>query len=347
MFAKEPVKGSAMNSVRKVIVGVISLFAIIIIGVIGYSLIEGWNPFDSLYMTAMTITTVGYSELHPPLSTGGRVFSIFLMFGGVGAALYTLTGVIQYIIEGNIGTTWWRRRMKNKISKLEGHFILCGFGRVGEEIAHIFKEEDMPLVVIDNRPECVTRAEQAGFLVIEGDATSDEVLKEAGVERARGLVAALGTDVDNTYITLSARGLYPELFITARASDAEAEKKLKRAGANRIVSPNSIGARRMAMLALRPAVVDFLDTVTRRRGPELQMENVAVQEDSFLNGQTIDDVWHCSKATVLAMSKKTGRFIANPSGDEKIVAGDSLIIMGTSEQLMSLEAICEGVAFNE
>ena len=336
-----------MNSVRNVILGISSLITIVIIGVIGYTILEGWSLFDSLYMTAMTITTVGYSELHPPLSTGGRIFSIFLMFGGVGAALYTLTGVIQYIIEGNIGTTWWRRRMKNKISKLEGYFILCGFGKVGEEIAGIFREEDIPFIVIDNRADCATRAEDAGYLFIEGDATSDDVLKEAGIENARGLVAALGTDVDNTYITLSARGLYPGLFITARASDAEAETKLKRAGANRIVSPNSIGARRMAMLALRPAVVDFLDTITRRRGPELQMENVAIAENSLLNGQTVDDIRQCSQATVLALSKKTGRFLANPSGDEKIVAGDSVIIMGTSEQLTSMEAICEGVLTNE
>ncbi|MFC1900311.1 potassium channel family protein [Chloroflexota bacterium] len=335
-----------MDSVRKVILGIGSLVAIIVIGTIGYSIIEGWNPFDSLYMTAMTITTVGYQELYP-LSTGGRAFSIFLMFGGVGAALYTLTGIIQYVIEGNIGTTWWRRRMKNKINKLNAHFILCGYGRVGEEIANIFKEEDVPFVVIDNRPECVARAQQEGYLYLEGDATSDETLKEAGIEKARGLVAALGTDVDNTYITLSARGLYPQLFITTRASDAEAENKMRRAGADRIVSPNVIGARRMAMLSLRPAVVDFLDTITRRRGPELQMENVAILDDSFLNGQTIDDVRHCSKATVMALSKKTGRFIANPSGDEKVTAGDSLIIMGTSEQLTSLEAICEGVTFDE
>ncbi|MFC1921355.1 potassium channel family protein [Chloroflexota bacterium] len=335
-----------MNSIRKVILGIGSLVAIIIVGVIGYTVIEGWNPFDSLYMTAMTITTVGYSELHP-LSTGGRVFSIFLMFGGVGAALYTLTGIIQYVIEGNIGTTWWRRRMKKKISALKGHFILCGYGRVGEEIASIFKEEAIPFVLIDNRPDCIARAEQESYLYLEGDATSDDVLKEAGIENARGLVAALGSDVDNTYITLSGRGLYPELFITARASDKEAETKLKRAGADRIVSPNSIGARRMAMLALRPAVVDFLDTITRRRGPELQMENVAILDDSFLNGQTVDDVRHCSKATVMALSKKTGRFIANPSGEEKVTAGDSLIIMGTSEQLTSLEAICEGVKFDE
>ena len=237
--------------------------------------------------------------------------------------------------------------MKNKIAQLKRHFILCGFGRVGEQIANIFKEEDVPFVVIDNRPECIARAEQAGYLYLQGDATSDEVLKEAGIEHARGLVAALGTDVDNTYITLSARGLYPSLFITARASDAEAGIKLKRAGADRIVSPNSIGARRMAMLALRPAVVDFIDTITRRRGPELQLENVTISNSSSLDDQTVDEVRRCSQATVLAINRKSGRLLANPSGEEKISAGDSLIIMGTSEQLTSLEAICEGVKSNE
>ncbi len=335
-----------MNSAPRVVWGVCALIGIIAIGVIGYITIEGWSFFDSLYMTIITITTVGYGEVHP-LSTGGRIFSIFLIVGGVGGALYTLTGVIEYIIEGNIGTTLWRRRMKNRIAQLKGHFILCGYGRVGEEIASIFKEEEVPFVVIDNRPECIARAEQAGYLYLQGDATRDEVLKEAGTEHARGLVAALGTDVDNTYITLSARGLYPALFITARASDAEAETKLKRAGANRIVSPNSIGARRMAMLALRPAVVDFIDTITRRRGPELQMENVAISDGSSLNGQTVDALRQCSKANILAINKKTGQFLANPSAEEKIFAGDSLIIMGTSEQLTSLEAVCEGVKPDE
>ena len=335
-----------MNSARRVLWGVFALVATIAIGVIGYMLIEGWSFLDSLYMTVTTITTVGFREVHP-LSTGGRIFSIFLIIGGVGGALYALTGIIEYIVEGNIGTTWGRRRMKNRIAQLKGHFILCGFGRVGEQIANIFKEEDVPFVVIDNRPECIGRVEQAGYLYLQGDATSDEVLKEAGIEHARGLVAALGTDVDNTYITLSARGLYPSLFITARASDAEAGTKLKRAGADRIVSPNSIGARRMAMLALRPAVVDFIDTITRRRGPELQLENVTISNSSSLDSQTVDEVRRCSQATVLAINRKSGRLLANPSGEEKISAGDSLIIMGTSEQLTSLEAICEGVKSNE
>ncbi|MFC2021085.1 potassium channel family protein [Chloroflexota bacterium] len=322
------------------------LTAITAIGTTGYSAIEGWSFFDSLFMTIITITTVGYAEVHP-LSSGGRVFSIFLMFGGVSGAVYTLTGIIQYILEGNIRTTWGRRRMKNNIDRLKGHFILCGFGRVGEAIASTFHEEGAPFVVIENRPGGITRLEQSGYLYLDGDATSDDVLKEAGIERARGLVAALGVDADNTYITLSGRSLHPDLFIEARASSEEVETKLKSAGADRIVSPNRIGARRMAMLAMRPAVVDFIDTITRRRGPELQLENVAINDDSSLDGQTIEDVRQCSQANVLAISKKSGRLIPNPSGDEKIAAGDSLIMMGTSEQLSSLEAICEGVKPDE
>jgi len=330
-----------MKSLHKVVWGILALLATIITGTIGYEVIEGWSFLDSIYMTITTITTVGFSEVHP-LSDPGRIFSIFLILGGMGGAFYALTGVITYIVEGNIGATWGRRRMENKITQLKDHFILCGFGRVGEEIASIFKEEEVRFVVIDNRPECTARAEQAGYLYVEGDATSDEILKEAGIEKARGLVAALGSDIDNTYITLSARGLFPSIFITARASDSEAEKKLRRIGANRIVSPNSIGARRLAMLALRPTVMDFLDTITRRRGPELQMENVAIDSNSTLNGLTIEDIRKCSRATILALNKKNGILVPNPSGEEKVTAGDSLIIMGTSDQLNTLEAVCEG-----
>ncbi|MFC1991267.1 potassium channel family protein [Chloroflexota bacterium] len=335
-----------MGSRRRALWGGSILLAIIAVGTTGYTVIEGWSFLDSLYMTVITITTVGYAEVHP-LSISGRIFSIFLIIGGVSGALFTLTGIIEYVLEGNIRTTWGRRSMKNKIAGLKDHIILCGFGRVGEEISRTFKEEGAPFVVIENNPERVSRAEQEGYLCLPGDATSDEVLKEAGIERARGLVAALGTDADNTYITLSGRELRPDLFIEARASGVEAEKKLRSAGANRIVSPTSIGARRMAMLAMRPAVVDFIDTITRNRGPELQLENVAINNESTLAGQTVDDVRQCSKANVLAINKKTGRLIPNPSGEEKIQAGDSLIMMGTSEQLSSLEAICEGVKLNE
>jgi voltage-gated potassium channel len=316
------------------------LASIIAIGVVGYRIIEGWSLFDALYMTIITITTVGYAELHP-LSIGGHVFTIFLILGGMGGAFYALFGIAEYVLEGQFGITIGRRRMKTKIANLMDHFILCGYGRVGEEIASTFKDERVPFVIIDNRPDCIARAEQAGYLYLQGDATKDEVLKEAGIDRARGLVAAVGSDADNTYITLSAKGLRSTLFITARASDSETENKLKRAGADRVVSPNNIGGRRLAMLALRPAVVDFLDIVTSPRWPEIEMANVAVGDQSSLNGQTVKDVRQCSKAIVIAIKKKSGKLIPTPSEDEEIATGDSLMVIGARDQLSSLEAVCK------
>lgn len=330
-----------MQKSRLVLWGVSALAAIIIIGVIGYTVIEGWTLLDSLYMTIMTITTVGYGEVHP-LTSGGRIFSIFLMVGGVGEVLYVLSVIVAYVMEGTLGTAWEKRRMKNKIAGLKGHFILCGLGRVGEDIARTFSEEGVPFVAIDNRPDCVERAEQAGYLCLTGDATNDEVLKEAGIERARGLVAAVGADADNTYITLSARVLRPDLFIEARASSREAEIKLKRAGADRIVLPYSIGARRMAMLALRPGVVDFIDTITYGRGREMQLENIIVSSNSALVGQTAGEARNKAIITILAIQRKSGRLIPNPSDEEIIEESDRLIIIGTSKRLAELEEAPEG-----
>jgi len=330
-----------MNPSRRVLWGVCALIAIIAIGVIGYTAIEGWAFLDSLYMTIITITTVGYNEVHP-LTSGGRIFSIFLIVGGVGGVLYAITGIVQYIVEGNIGTTWERRRMKNKIAKLKGHFILCGLGRVGEQIARTFKAEEVPFVIVDNRPECIARAEQAGYLYLQGDATLDEVLREAGIERARGLVAAVGSDTDNTYITLSARGLCPNLFIEARASSEEARTKLERAGADRIVLPQSIGGRRMAMLALRPAVVDFIDTVTYSRGREMQLEKVDVSRNSRMVGLSIKAARSRTGIAALAMRKKNDKLLLNPSDEETIEDGDQLIVIGTKKQLEALEEVLEG-----
>ncbi len=334
-----------MNPSRRLLWGSIILAVIVAVGVTGYMVIEGWSFLDSLYMTITTIATVGYGEIHP-LSAGGRVFGMVLILGGVGGALYGLTAIVQYALEGDIGSIWGRRRMKNKIDQLRGHFILCGFGRVGETIASTFQEEGVHFVVIENDPAHITGLEQSGYLYLAGDATRDEVLREAGIEHARGLVAAVGDDADNTYITLTGRELRPDLFIEARASSERAEKKLKSAGANRVVSPNSIGARRMAMLALRPAVVDFVDDITRRGGPDLLMENVSVSAESVLAGQSVNELRQCSKATILAINKKNGGLMANPPGEEKIMAGDSLIIVGTGEQLSSLEGICQGVIAN-
>jgi voltage-gated potassium channel len=329
-----------MTSTGRLLGAGIILVLIITIGTLGYAIIEDWSFFDSLYMTIITIATVGYGEVHR-LTTAGRIFTIFLILGGMGGAFYALFGVAQFILEGQFGITLGRRRLKTKIANLKDHFILCGYGRVGEETAATFKEEGVPFVIVDGRPDCIARAERSGYIYIQGDATKDEVLREAGIERARGLVAAIGSDAENTYVTLSARGLSPKLFITARASDSETESKLKRAGANRVVSPNTIGGQRLAMLALRPAVVDFLDILTSPRWPEVEMANLAVDYESSLNGQTVKDVHKCSRVNVIAIKKGNGQLLPNPPEDEKVVAGDSLIVMGSRNQLTSLENVCK------
>ena len=329
-----------MSSTRKLLWGVCALVIIIVAGVIGYVVIEGWSFIDALYMTIITITTVGYAEVHP-LTTAGRIFSIFLIVGGVSGALYILSVIAGYIIEGHLGTTLGRRRMEKNIAKLKGHFILCGYGRIGREIARIFAEEGVPFVVIDKDQESIASAEKDDYLYVLADATGDEALKEAGIERARGLVVAVGSDADSVYITLSARGLRPDLFIEARASSSMAGTKLKKAGANRIIAPYSLGARRMAQLALRPTVVDFIDTVIYRRGRELQMENIAVSSDSALVGLTVEETRRRTKAAILAINRKGGKLVVNPSREETIQAGDHLITLGTREQLAALEEICE------
>ncbi len=331
-----------MSPQRRLLFGALGLATIILVGVGGYMAIEGWSFLDALYMTVITITTVGYNEVHT-LSTGGRLFSIFLIVSGVGGALYTLTGIVGYIVSGYFGTTLGRRRMKDRIANLKGHFILCGYGKVGQEIARVFKEEGTPFVIIDNNPEIIALVELAEYLYVLGDATSDDALKEAGLERARGLVAAVDTDAENTYISLSARQLNRDLFIVARADSDEAETKLKRAGADRIVSPYSIGGRRLAMLALRPAVVDFIDTVTYGRGRELQLENVNIGVNSPLVGLALKAARSEMGITVLAMRKKSGKLLANPPDEEAIEDGDRLIVIGTKKRLAAIEEKFEGV----
>jgi voltage-gated potassium channel len=328
---------------QRLLFGIYGFSAIVLAGVSGYMIIEGWSFLDALFMTLITITTVGYNEVHP-LSTGGRIFSSFLILGGVGGALYALMGVVGYIVQGYFGTTLGRRRMKDRIAKLNGHFILCGYGKVGEEIAHVFTEEETPFVVVDKRPDSISWVEKEGYLYILGDATSDDVLKEAGIERARGLVAAVDSDAENTYVTLSARQLNKDLFIAARANSREVETKLKRAGADRIVSPHRIGGRRMAMLALRPAVVDFIDTVTYGRGREMELENVDIAGSSPLVGMTLKAARSKVGITVLAMRKKAGKLLANPPDEETIEDGDRLIVIGTKKKLTAVEEAFEGGA---
>lgn len=246
---------------------IVILLSVVVMGVIGYMTIEGWSFLDSLFMTVITITTVGFNEVRP-LSNGGEIFTIILIVVGVGGALYTLTALVEYILEGEFRGTLWRRRMKNSINHMSAHFILCGYDRVGREVARRFKEEGVKFVVVDRDEVASRKAEEEGCLYVTGDASSDTVLKEAGVERAKGVVVATGDDAENIFITLTARSVRPDIFVVARSSSKETEPKLRKVGADRVISPHSIGGRRMALLALRPASVEFVDMLMGGLGQE-------------------------------------------------------------------------------
>ena len=233
------------------------MLLVIFSGTLGYIVIEGWSFVDSLYMTVITIATVGYTEVHP-LSTAGQIFSIVLILSGVGTVFYILTTIVQRTLEGELGIRIGRQRMGAKVKKLRDHFILCGYGRVGQAIADSLKQQGAAFVVIDQNEKIVDKAQQAGCLTILGDATKDEVLRETRITDARGLIAAFGDDADNTYATLAARELNPTLPIIARASSDDARRKLQQAGAHRVVAPETIGGQRMARLALRPEAVEFV-----------------------------------------------------------------------------------------
>jgi len=327
-----------MSLRRRFQLGLSGLILVVCLGVVGYMTIEGWSFFDALYMSVVTLSTVGFEEVHD-LSTAGRAFSIFLIVTGTGVMLYTLTTVVQYLLEGHLVSIWGRRRMKERISKLKDHVILCGYGLVGREVARVFRSEGTPFVVIEKEPAVVALAAEHEYLCLEGNATSDDMLVEAGIQRARALVTALGSDADNVYVTLSARQMRSDLFIVARAVTEESEPKLRRAGANRTMSPYSIGGRRLAMLTLRPVVVDFVDTTMRGRGGEdLILENVRLTAGSPVAGATVQDSKQlCQGATILAVQKRNGNLLTNPPAQTVLEIGDQLVVIGTRDQLRGLE----------
>ncbi len=326
-----------MNPGRRFLRVLFIFFFIIAFGIAGYMAIEGWPFLDALYMTVITISTVGYAEVHP-LSAAGRIFGIILIIVGVGGMLYALTSFVQYFVEGQLTHMLGRHRMKERIANLKDHIILCGYGRVGREVALVFKEEEMPFVIVETEQAALDNAAEDRFLYLQGDATSDEVLNEAGIRNARALVAALGDDADNLYVTLSAKVIRHDLFVVARASSDESEVKLKRAGADRIISPYRIGGRHMAMLTLRPLVVDFVDTTMHSRGREFILENIKVGPGSPALGVMVTDALKCCGALdILAVKKKGGKLLTNPSGEVTLELGDELVVIGTREQLRILD----------
>jgi voltage-gated potassium channel len=308
-------------------------------GSIGYVVIEGWSAWDAFYMTIITITTVGYREVHA-LSRAGEAFTVVLVCSGVGAALYTFTLVAAAVVEGGLPKRLQLRRRTRMLETIKDHFIVCGYGRIGSIVARQLMRERVPFVVVERDHERLQAAQEDGALAVEADASREDVLKRVGVERARGLIAAVGTDAENVYTVLTARVLRPDLFIVGRAESDDATIKLKRAGADRVISPYQIGAVQMAQTALRPAVVDFVEFATNSDNLELAMEEIAVGARSPLADRSILDANLRQRfgIIVVGIQRQDLRMEFNPEPETAIHGGDKLVVLGPPQSLKRLEA---------
>lgn len=309
----------------------------------GYRLIEGWSLLDSIYMTVITLTTVGYREVGE-LSTGGKVFTMLLSMGGVFTIFYAGTNVIAAIVGGEVLGFLESRRMEKSLSELNGHLIVCGYGRMGRLVCQEFSSQGLPFVVLDRQEKVFERFRLPHGLPLHGDATLDETLQRAGVGRARALVTVVPSDADNLYITMSARLLNDRMFIVARAEDERSEQKLLRAGASRVVSPYVIGGARVAQAVLRPNVVDFLELATRTEHLELNIEETRLAEGSSLVGNTLDTcrLRHDHRLIVVAIKKGGGKMVFNPPDEMALAAGDTLIMLGRREDLDRVGRLAAG-----
>lgn len=306
-------------------------------GTLGYMLIEGWTLAESLFMTVITLSTVGYGEVQP-LTPVGQVFSIILIMFGVGTVAYSFSTVADYIVAGELYGVLRRQRMIREIGKLRNHYIICGYGRVGRQVAEGLRNDGYEIVVIENDPEQIRPLEEDLINHILGDAAEDRMLQEAGIEHARGLFTCLRDDADNVLVTLSARTLNPSIFIIARSNSASTEQKLHIAGANQVINPYSIAGNRMAAQMTHPGVMEFLDVVMRRKDLELHIEEVVVGEESDLNGKALADsrVRSETGVNVLAIRRPDDRLFTDVGPDFLLRTGDALICLGTPQQLADL-----------
>jgi voltage-gated potassium channel len=328
------------REVRTALIVLTAIVVVVVFGTIGYMLIQGWTFLRSLYMTITTIFTVGFGD--QGLSTGGRIFTLVLIVLGVGTILYGIGAMVEFVVGGQLSGMFRRRVVRRHVEKLQGHYIICGYGRVGEAVARQFESSHEKFVLIDNDPEAVVRAEREGVLIVQGDASADEVLEAAGVKRAKGLVSAVGSDAGNMFVVLSARVLNPELLIVARAGSEDTVNKLVRAGANHVVSPYGIGGKRMATLMLKPLVSDYLEVVTGGGALAFLVEEFQLSQDCCVIGRSIEalDVRKRTGATILAVRRaSTGEFDTNPAPDSTLLPGDKIIAIGTQAEISSLEQL--------
>lgn len=318
--------------------GLFALAAVFLGGTLGYVVIEGASWWDAFYMTAITITTVGYREVFP-LSFAGEAFTVLLLLVGIGTLLFLLTEASRHVIEGELLTALGRAKRTRMIEKLSGHEIVCGWGRMGQAVVESLRRRARTFVVIEKNPDKVRRLLAQGVNVVEADATSEDALKSAHVERARGLVACLNDDAHNVYVTLTARWLNPELFIVARVAEAGADDRLRRAGADRVVNPYALGGTRLAALLVQPAVVDFLDVSASPDAEQLEMEEVRLGAGGPFTGKTLADADLRRRFGIAVVAVKRGpELLPNPDPDFAFQIGDVLVVLGRRDQVGAFDA---------
>jgi voltage-gated potassium channel len=321
-------------------IALILLFCTITFGTFGYHFIEGMPFFDAFYMTIITISTVGFSEIKP-LSTLGRIVTILIISTGIMIGAYTIGTLLRMFIEGEFGRIFGRRKLERNISAMQGHFIICGFGRIGSIICMELKADSIPFIIIEEDTTKNEALEKLGYLYINMDATSEEALMKAGIMSAKGLVTAVRSDANNVFITLTAKDLRPDIFVLSRASDVKNEAKLIKAGASRVVSPYLLGGRRMAEVLKRPTVVDFIDIAMANRKLGLAMEEAKVGDRSTLVGKNLIDS-HLRQnygVIIVAIKKTSGEMIYNPLPAEKLDAGDVIVVIGKKDALKRMSEI--------
>lgn len=329
-----------VNPLWQLKMSVLALLLLIAFGVAGYMAIEGWNLPDALYMTVTTITTVGFMEVHP-LSNTGRMFTVLLVITGVTVLFYTVGKIAQVMFEGQFQRFLGRMKVEKRIESMKGHYIICGFGRIGSLICREFAAKPLPFVVVENNPAIIEKLEGEKYPFIRGNATEDETLLKAGIKRAKGLVSVVTSDTENVYITLTARGLNPDLYILSRAGEDGSDIKLQRAGANKVISPYHIGGSRMAQAILRPNVVDFIEIATGREHLDLQMEEICIPDVCRFAGEDLAGSGFRKETGVIivGIKKASGKMVFNPESRTRIEGGDTLIVLGEPTAIQKLEGL--------
>jgi len=326
---------------KKLLIASFLLFLILVLGTVGYVLIEGWGIIDSFYTTVTTISTVGYGDF-TPATRQGRLFTVLLVLFGVGTMLYSVSMFAEMMVEDRLKKVLGRGSMENRIERMKNHYIICGFGRMGSLICRELAEEKAPFVIIEKNPDVIQRLDDEGYVYLKGDATDDKSLLRAGIKRAKGVVCVLSTDAENLYVILTAKELHAGIYILSRCEEEVSEHRLLRAGADRVVSPYKMGGMRMAMAILKPAMMDFIEITTRRQSLELRMEEMPLSEDSSFIGKSLEasEIRKSYGLIIVAVKKDSGKMIFNPQAGYIIEKGDRLIALGEDDDVNRFNRVC-------